>query len=99
MSYERNGTAHLSRAEQAAVAAVQNYLSRALRRKNVVQALYIVEQAVINANDTVFGEHARERAEWLEMFVGSAEVLLSERHVSTSFPRVLDAFKVLGITP
>jgi len=105
--YEARAAEHapkLTTEERAAVAAIREYLKLKLRGASQRYALDVFVAGIVNANDTVFVEHAQPRAEWLSMAVGSMAGLLADgyRHRDSAvterqFARVVAAFHAINI--
>jgi hypothetical protein len=106
-AYEVRAEIHapmLTSEERVTVAAIREYLKLKLRGANLRYALDILASGLVNANDTVFVEHAQPRAEWLSMFISSMELLLddglryaNERGKGIKIDRVRAVFKAIKV--
>jgi len=68
----------LTYVERTLVASVRSHVEAKLRGVNAEYALDVINEAIVNANDTVLVEHAQERSEWASMFVATMGSLLAD---------------------
>lgn len=95
--------AELTGAERTLLASVTEVVKAKLRGVNLAYAIDVITEGVINANDTVLMENARERSEWSYMFVATMGSLLadgtraSDLASKCDLKRVRAVFKTLRI--
>jgi hypothetical protein len=68
----------LTHVERVLLASVRATVTAKLRGVNAEYALEVINEAVVNANDTVLVEQQRERSDWAEIFVASMASLLAD---------------------
>lgn len=89
--------AKLSSVELTLVASVTETIKAKLRGLNLAYALDVITEAIVNANDTVLYEKARERSEWAYMFVASMESLLADGTRALDLASQCDAKRVRAV--